>query len=127
MALLTAPAEKPPAVPIVHASASLLDALFESDSRLARWSEPYFAILGKHVRVIGISLMSLWSKAALGTGTLEKIFAICLGYLVIGFMIGVYLNILTTGNVRSAGRAIRRTVRQQLLIVKVMRRVVQGE
>jgi E3 ubiquitin-protein ligase MARCH6 len=56
---------------------------------------------------------------ALGDGTGERIFAIALGYAVIGLLIAFYLNVFTVGTVKSAGRAVRSAVRQQLLVVKV--------
>jgi hypothetical protein len=34
-------------------------------------------------------------------------------------LLAMYLNILTVGNVKSAGRAVRSAVRQQLLVLKV--------
>ncbi len=56
---------------------------------------------------------------ALGDGTGERFFAIALGYAVIGLLVAFYLNIFTVGSVKSAGRAVRSAVRQQLLVVKV--------
>lgn len=56
---------------------------------------------------------------ALGDGTGERVFAIALGYAVIGVLIALYLNVFTVGSVKSAGRAVRSAVRQQLLVVKV--------
>jgi hypothetical protein len=55
---------------------------------------------------------------ALGDGTAERVFAIALGYAVIGLLIAFYLNVFTIGSVKSAGRAVRSAVRQQLLVVK---------
>ena len=55
---------------------------------------------------------------ALGDGTGERVFAIALGYAVIGLLLAFYLNIFTVGSARSAGRAVRSAVRQQLLVVK---------
>lgn len=62
---------------------------------------------------------STWIRLALGDGTPEKVFAVVLGYAVVGLLLALYLNILTVGNVKSAGRAVRSAVRQQLLVFKV--------
>jgi E3 ubiquitin-protein ligase MARCH6 len=96
-----------------------IDAIFEIDSPLVRLAEPHFAALGKRVRLTGVRLITTWIRLALGDGTAEKIFAVLLGYAVIGLLLALYLNILTVGNVKSAGRAVRGAVRQQLLVVKV--------
>jgi E3 ubiquitin-protein ligase MARCH6 len=50
---------------------------------------------------------------ALGDGTGERVFAIALGYAVIGLLVAFYLNVFTVGSVKSAGRAVRGAVRQQ--------------
>jgi len=55
---------------------------------------------------------------ALGDGTGERVFAIALGYAVVGLLVAFYLNVFTVGSVKSAGRAVRSAVRQQLLVVK---------
>lgn len=86
---------------------------------LADLAEPYFATLGGKVRVDAARLETTWKRLALGHGATERAFAVFLGYAVVGFLLAVYLNILTVGNVKSAGRAVRNAVRQQLLIVKV--------
>lgn len=83
------------------------------------YAEPYFAILGREVRVTGERLGLAWVKMALGSGPADRAVAILLGYLVVGLGIAIYLNILTVGNARSAGRAVRNAVRQQLLVLKV--------
>ncbi|KAI0029551.1 hypothetical protein K488DRAFT_56109 [Vararia minispora EC-137] len=57
---------------------------------------------------------------ALGDGVHERIFAISLGYAISGFALLLYLYMLNMGTVKSAGRAVRSAVRQQLLIVKVI-------
>ena len=64
-------------------------------------------------------LQETWTRLALGHGANEKAFAVALGYIVVGLLLSIYLNILTVGNVRSAGRAVRSAVRQQLLVMKV--------
>jgi E3 ubiquitin-protein ligase MARCH6 len=102
------------------ASASYsVDAFFEIDSPLVRSAEPHFAALGKEVRLATIRLKTTWIRLALGDGTTEKIFAVFLGYAVVALLLALYLNILTVGNVKSAGRAVRSAVRQQLLVLKV--------
>ena len=58
---------------------------------------------------------------ALGQGPGERAFAIVLGYTIVGLQLSLYLNLLTVGNVRSAGRAVisKNAIRQQLFVVKV--------
>ncbi|KAJ2917102.1 hypothetical protein MD484_g3273, partial [Candolleomyces efflorescens] len=85
----------------------------------ARFLEPYFALLGKQVRLSGSTSLAAWTRMAVGNGPTNKVFAIILGYSVFGLMLAVYLNLLTVGNARTAGRAIRNAIRQQLLVVKV--------
>lgn len=91
----------------------------EFESAVVHQAEAYLAILGKQVRVNFVRLQATWIRLALGYGTVEKIFAIVLGYTVVGLLLALYLNILTVGNVKSAGRAARSAVRQQLLVFKV--------
>ncbi|EIN10123.1 hypothetical protein PUNSTDRAFT_35157, partial [Punctularia strigosozonata HHB-11173 SS5] len=98
---------------------SLIDWMFESDVQLARWAEPHFAALGRRVRIGATAAAAIWVRMALGNGPLEKIFATILGYAVVGLLLAIYLNMLTAGNMRNAGRAIRSTIRQQFLIIKV--------
>lgn len=82
-------------------------------------AEPYFAPLGEFLRLTWDDLKKSWIRLALGGGTTEKIFAICLGYWFAAALLAVYLNVLTVGSMRNAGRAVRSAVRQQLLVVKV--------
>lgn len=96
-----------------------LESFLESDSVIARYSEPYFATLGREVRTASEQLQTSWVNLTMGQGTREKVFAIMLGYGVVGVLLAIYLNVFTVGNARSAGRAIRSAVRQQLLVVKV--------
>lgn len=84
---------------------------------LAR-AEPYFEALGKQVRSSSYQVATGWTRMTIGDGTGERVFAIALGYAVIGLLIAFYLNIFTVGSVKSAGRAVRSAVRQQLLVVK---------
>lgn len=96
-----------------------MDNVLSSDVDIVRWVEPHFATLGKRVRLLAMQGQAKWARLALGTGTQEKIFAIALGYAVFTFLLALYLNVLTMGTMRSAGRAVRSTVRQQLLVAKV--------
>jgi len=57
---------------------------------------------------------------SLGRGPVEKAFAIVHGYLLIGISLAVYMNILTVGTIKTAEKALRTAVRQQLLVVKVI-------
>ena len=84
-----------------------------------QYAEPYFSPLGEKIRIAWGSLKEHWVMLALGDGTTEKIFAISLGYLVDALLLAIYLNLLTIGSMKSAGRAVRNAVRQQLLVVKV--------
>lgn len=97
-----------------------LESFLESDSVIVRYLEPYFATLGREVRTASEQLQTSWVNLTMGQGTREKVFAIILGYGVVGILLAIYLNVFTVGNARSAGRAIRSAVRQQLLVVKVM-------
>ena len=81
--------------------------------------EPYFAPLGKEVRIGSSELADGWKQFATGDGPSERIFSVVLGYVMVALALGVYLNVLTVGNVRTAGRAVRIAVRQQLLVLKV--------
>jgi hypothetical protein len=110
-----------PVVSVTRGVVSLIDRMFDSDVGVVRWAEPYFAVLGKRIRMVATATVALWIRMVLGDGPVEKVFAIVLGYTVVALFLGVYLNILTTSNVRGAGRAIRSTVRQQVLIAKVNR------
>jgi E3 ubiquitin-protein ligase MARCH6 len=86
---------------------------------LVNKAEPYFAMLGRAVRVRTARTQDIWVRFALGEGPSEKVFAVVLGYAVVGLLLALYLNILTVGNAKSAGRAVRNAVRQQLLVLKV--------
>jgi E3 ubiquitin-protein ligase MARCH6 len=82
-------------------------------------TEPFFALLGREVRSGVTKFRVGWCRLAVGSGPTERAFAIGLGYSVIGIMLALYLNVLTIGNARSATRAVRNAVRQQLLVIKV--------
>ncbi|KAF6753084.1 hypothetical protein DFP72DRAFT_903296 [Ephemerocybe angulata] len=84
-----------------------------------RFLEPAFAHLGKEVRVFSSLFKAAWTERAVGNSPSDRLFAVALGYLVFACLLALYLNILTVGNARTAGRAIRNAIRQQLLVVKV--------
>ncbi|KAI0294319.1 hypothetical protein B0F90DRAFT_1757507 [Multifurca ochricompacta] len=96
---------------------SIIDRILESNHPVVLTVEPYLEALGKQVRINSYQVATGWTKLALGDGTGERVFAIALGYAVIGLLIAFYLNIFTVGTVKSAGRAVRSAVRQQLLVV----------
>ncbi|GJE91239.1 hypothetical protein PsYK624_073880 [Phanerochaete sordida] len=103
----------------VTSEPSLIDKLLAPDSVFMYYAEPYFAPIGEMVRLAWEDLKTSWVRLALGDGTTEKIFSISLGYMVNAILLAVYLNVLTVGSMRNAGRAMRNAVRQQLLVVKV--------
>jgi len=83
------------------------------------FTEPYFELLGREVRVATSKAQSVWIQLALESGPTNRVFAVFLGYLVVGFLFCIYLNVLTVGNAKTAGIAVRNAVRQQLLVLKV--------
>jgi E3 ubiquitin-protein ligase MARCH6 len=90
-------------------------------ARAVEVAEPHFARFGKHVRLSVEHFREQWINMTVGSGPAEKVFAISLGYVVVGLAVAVYLNLLTVGNAKSANRAIRSAVKQQLLVIKVGR------
>ncbi|KAI6139827.1 hypothetical protein BKA82DRAFT_3988177, partial [Pisolithus tinctorius] len=111
---LRSPPEEPSPGLLSH-----IEDFFEGDSAIARFLEPYFAEFGRSIRLATERAQKSWVHLALGHGAPERTFAICLGYAVIALCLALYLNVFTVGNARSAGRAVRNAVRQQLLVVKV--------
>jgi E3 ubiquitin-protein ligase MARCH6 len=83
------------------------------------FTEPYFAVLGGEVRLYVTQLQSTWIRLALGGGPTSRVFAVCLGYVVVCLLFWLYLNILTVGNARTASIVVRNAIRQQLLVLKV--------
>lgn len=83
------------------------------------FTEPYFEALGREVRISSTKAQTAWIELALGSGPSNRVFAVFLGYVVAAFVLSIYLNILTVGNARTAGLAVRNAVRQQLLVLKV--------
>ncbi|KAF9244135.1 hypothetical protein BU15DRAFT_86088 [Melanogaster broomeanus] len=109
----SSPQESSPSLP------QRINDFFDSDSAIARLLEPCFAYLGREVKLFADHFHNSWIRLALGHGTAERAFAVCLGYGVVSILMAVYLNVFTVGNARTAGRAIRTAVRQQLLVAKV--------
>ena len=83
------------------------------------FTEPYFAALGGEVRLYATRVQSTWIRLALGSGPTNRVFAVCLGYVVVCLLFCLYLNILTVGNARNASIVVRNAIRQQLLVLKV--------
>ncbi|KAG6898308.1 hypothetical protein C0992_011899 [Termitomyces sp. T32_za158] len=81
--------------------------------------EPSFAPLGEKVRLASGKALSIWEQMTVGEAAANRVFAICLGYAVVGLLLLVYLNFIAVGSARTAGRAVRIAVRQQLLVLKV--------
>ncbi|GBE86611.1 hypothetical protein SCP_0904900 [Sparassis crispa] len=100
-------------------STSFLVRMLEDHSDTLRRIELVFAPIGKAMRTQYNEGKFIWLRLATGNGTPEKVFATVLGYSVLGLLIAIYLNILNIASVRSAGRAVRSAVRQQLIVVKV--------
>ena len=105
--------------PRPNTTPSLVTRVLGSMHPIVLRAEPYFEASGKQVRASSYQVATGWTRMALGDGTGERIFAIALGYAVIGLLIALYLNVFTVGSVKNAGRAVRSAVRQQLLVVKV--------
>jgi E3 ubiquitin-protein ligase MARCH6 len=112
-------ASKFPAEPSSNSTPSIITRLLESKRPIVVAAEPYVEALGKQARTSSYQVATGWTRMALGDGTGERVFAIALGYAVIGLLMAFYLNVFTVGSVKSAGRAVRSAVRQQLLVVKV--------
>ncbi|KAI0682125.1 hypothetical protein C8T65DRAFT_625163 [Cerioporus squamosus] len=106
-------------VPKAEPSSSYLYRVLEEDTTVMRVVEPYFEPIGKTVREWSKDGKTSWVRFATGDTPNDRAFAVVLGYAVVGLLLAIYLNILTIGSMRSAGRAVRNAVRQQLLVVKV--------
>ncbi|CAE6382190.1 unnamed protein product [Rhizoctonia solani] len=81
--------------------------------------ESRFAAFGRTVRLFSHAFARRWQQLAIADGTSERAFAICLGYIVLCMIMGIYLGVLNAGAVRGAARALRNAVKQQLIVVKV--------
>lgn len=93
--------------------------MLEEDATVMAWLEPYLAPLGRNVRTHSVQGKASWIQHTLGDSPEDRVFAVILGYFVVSLLLAVYLNVLTVGSMRSASRALRNAVRQQLLVVKV--------
>lgn len=82
-------------------------------------AEPYFAILGRKVRLTAVASKSSWTNLAMGDNSASRFFSVVLGYTVVGTVLALYMNIITVSSMQSAGRALRAAVRQQLVVLKV--------
>ncbi|KAI0676025.1 hypothetical protein C8Q78DRAFT_1142731 [Trametes maxima] len=102
-----------------ESTASYLYRLLEEDTTIMRVVEPYFAPLGENINQLSAQGKETWVELATGDDRHDRIFAVFLGYAVVGLVLAIYLNVLTVGTMRNAGRAVRSAIRQQLLVVKV--------
>ncbi|PIL24929.1 hypothetical protein GSI_12816 [Ganoderma sinense ZZ0214-1] len=109
----------PSDVSVTESLSSTLYRALEEDTTVMRVVEPYFAPLGKNVREWFGEGKTSWVRFATGDTPNDRAFAVVLGYTVVGLLLAIYLNVLTVGSMRSASRAVRNAVRQQLLVVKV--------
>ncbi|TRM65382.1 hypothetical protein BD626DRAFT_546886 [Schizophyllum amplum] len=89
------------------------------DAIVGQQLEEVLASFGAYVRLVAEAITQTWTRLALGDGPTERAFAICLGDSVILLSAAVYLNLLSVGNVQTATRAVRNTVRQQVIVLKV--------
>ena len=101
------------------AAPSFIEKLAADDSAFMQVISPYFAPVGEMVRALSKDAQETWFRLAVGDGTLEKVFAIFLGYAVDIVLLALYLNVLTVGSMKNAGRAVRSAIRQQLVVIKV--------
>ncbi|KAJ1306920.1 hypothetical protein OPQ81_007903 [Rhizoctonia solani] len=81
--------------------------------------ESQFTALGRTMRLFSHAFARRWQQLTIADGTSERAFAICLGYIVLCMVMGIYLGVLNAGAVRGAARALRNAVKQQLIVVKV--------
>lgn len=88
-------------------------------SRALITAEPHFRPLGESVRLNAMAFVKDWETMVRGDGIQERIFAVLLGYAVAGITLLMYMNLLSLGVLRDAGRQFRLTVLHQLLVLKV--------
>lgn len=81
--------------------------------------EAIFAKLGKNVRVNVMAAFKQWAAMVENDGNAERVWAVVLGYGTVAFLAALYLNTFTLGNMRSARRAVRNAIRQQMIVTKV--------
>lgn len=91
-----------------------------SETSAFHFVEEWFAVFGRQVRLAFVATLREWVELAEGDGTMERLWAILLGYAIAAFFAALYLNTITVGNVRSAGRAVRNAIRQQMIVLKVL-------
>ncbi|KAI4521828.1 hypothetical protein K525DRAFT_279161 [Schizophyllum commune Loenen D] len=94
-------------------------ASFFWDTVIGKQAEEWLANLGVHVKAFGHEVKNTWIMLAIGDQPAQRAFAVVLGYSVILLGAGIYLNLLSVGNVQTATRAVRNTIRQQLVVLKV--------
>jgi E3 ubiquitin-protein ligase MARCH6 len=97
-----------------------------SETRAFRLAEERLAVLGRHIRVAFAAALNEWVELAEGDGTMERLWAIFLGYAIAALFAALYLNTITVGNVKSAGRAVRNAIRQQMIVLKVIWQLRRG-
>lgn len=109
------------ALSVVHGDNSPLSSFMTSfvETPAFRFIQERFAMLGRHIRLLLTTAVKEWADLAEGDGTTERLWAILLGYAIVAFFAALYLNTITVGNVRSAGRAVRNAIRQQMIVLKV--------
>ncbi|KAH0582550.1 hypothetical protein H2248_010489 [Termitomyces sp. 'cryptogamus'] len=105
----------PPSPEISEASSFVLEYL----DKFLKVVEPYLAPLGEKVRLTFGSALLIWEQMAVGEAPANRAFAIFLGYAAVALLLSVYLNLIMVGNAKTAARAVRIAVRQQLLVLKV--------
>ncbi|KAJ3809699.1 hypothetical protein F5876DRAFT_43374, partial [Lentinula aff. lateritia] len=107
---------------IVHSTPKtgvILSFLAQTFPDFMDYVESYLAALGREIRQGHEQFRGVWTQLAIGNGPAERIFSVIFGYCIIASALAVYMNILTIGNVKTAGRAVRTAVKQQLLVLKV--------
>ncbi|KAG5336960.1 hypothetical protein C0989_011398 [Termitomyces sp. Mn162] len=109
----------PPSPEILEASSFVLEYL----DKFLKVVEPYLAPLGEKVRLTFGSALLIWEQMAVGEAPANRAFAIFLGYAAVALLLSVYLNLIMVGNAKTAARAVRIAVRQQLLVLKACLRV----
>jgi E3 ubiquitin-protein ligase MARCH6 len=96
-----------------------IDRVFENEDPAVQQTITLFADFGRKTRIFAVTTKEWWTRHALGDSVADNAFAIALGYCVLAILLAIYLNVLTLGSMRNAGRAVRQTVHNQLLVLKV--------
>ena len=97
----------------------ILDFISQSNHPLVAWAKISVETARGEIIQSITEFKEGWSRLALGDGSNERGMCVVIGYLVIGIGVAFYLNVLNIGTVKSAGRAVRGAINQQLLVVKV--------